>query len=479
MRSITAKTILSFSIIMFLIFSVFALIISQVLRQNYYSALREEIASYVIRISDEYISGFIDDGVLNKEEFSSDMNVFNKYTDFHYVITDDDFNIITLSDGIVTPYEKLDISDDEKLESLREGNVVWATDMISDIFGNSIYNIAYPVLLDGDVKGYIFGGTYISELISQIKKLYVYVFIFFIVGLLIGYAAIYYYMYEFLSPIIEVNKAARRIAGGNFDERIDFKGNDEIAQLCDSFNVMAESLCEQDKRRREFTSNISHDLRSPLTSIKGYAEAMTDGTIPPERYPKYLKIIYTEADRLNNLANSIMDFNSLFEAHQNASLEVFNINVVINEVVLALKERAEEKNISLSMKAESPEINVYADIEKIQRVIFNLTDNALKFTEKGSITVGSFIKDEKAHIYVKDTGIGLSEEEKKRVFERLYKADHSRGIDKNGMGLGLAIAREIIEWHNESIWVESTQGKGSVFEFTLALAKEQGQTRRR
>lgn len=469
MRSVTAKTILSFSIVMLLIFSVFALIISQVLRQNYYSTMREEIVSYVIRISDEYISDYTDNGQWNKEEFLSDMEVFNKYTDFHYVITDADLDIIALSDGIVTIYKKLDISDDEKLEKIQSGKVVWSTDMISDIFGNAIYNVAYPILMDGDIKGYIFGGRYISELISQIKKLYLYVFVFLMVGLFMGYAAIYYYMYEFLSPINEVNKAAKRIAGGNFDERIDFKGNDEIAQLCDSFNEMAESLCEQDKRRKEFTSNISHDLRSPLTSIKGYAEAMTDGTIPPERYPKYLKIIYSEADRLNNLANSIMDFNTLFASYQNTALEDYDINIVINEVVMALRERAEEKKLKLGIRSEK-EINVHSDKAKVQRVIFNLVDNAIKFTEEGSIEVGTFIKENKAHIYVKDTGIGLSDEEKKRVFERHYKADYSRGIDKSGMGLGLAIAKEIIEWHNESIWVESIQGKGSTFEFTLALA---------
>ncbi len=471
MRSVTAKTILSFSIIMLLIFSVFAIIVSQVLRQKYYSDLRGNIDNYVIRISDEYVSGYIDDGVWNREEFVNDMEIFNRYTDFHYVVTDADLNIITLSDGIVAPYKKLNIRDDEKLKKMQKGNVVWSTDMISDIFGNTIYNVAYPMLLDGEVKGYVFGGTYTSELTRQIKKLYLYVFVFLVVGLLIGYAAIYYYMYEFLAPINKVNKAARRIAGGNFDERIEFKGNDEIAQLCSSFNVMAESLCEQDKRRKEFTSNISHDLRSPLTSIKGYAEAMTDGTIPPEKYPKYLKIIYSEADRLNNLANSIMDFNTLFASYQNTTLTDYNINTVINEVVLALKERADDKKIKLKIKTEKPEIKVHSDREKIQRVIFNLADNAIKFTEKGSIEIGSFTKENKAHIYVKDTGIGLSEDEQKRVFERHYKADSSRGIDKNGMGLGLAIVKEIIEWHGENICVRSTPGRGSLFEFTLKLAE--------
>lgn len=472
MRSITAKSILSFSIVMLLIFTAFAIIISQVMKQNFYSNKRDEIANIALKISDAYLSDYVDDGLWNEEEFVSDMETFNRYTSYHYVVTDSELNIITLSDEIATPYEKLTIEETEKLKDIMQGNVVWSVKMISDIFGNEIYNVGYPILLDSEVRGIVFEGVYTSMLKSEIIKLYIYVFIFFVFGLLIGYAAIYYYMYEFLSPIKKVNEAARRIAGGNFSERINFSGNDEIAQLCDSFNNMAESLSEQDKRRSEFTSNISHDLRSPLTSIKGYAEAMTDGTIPPEKYPKYLKVIYSEADRLNNLANSIMDFNTLFAPYQNTILENFNINIVINEVVLALTERAFEKGLRLESKYEEKKIMVRADKEKIQRVIFNLIDNAIKFTEKGSVTVKSYIKEGLVHVSVSDTGIGLTEEEKKQVFERLYKADSSRGMDKNGVGLGLAIVKEIVEWHKQNITVESQVGKGTCFDFTLELVKE-------
>ncbi len=472
MRSITAKSILSFSIIMLLIFMAFAIIVSQALKQNFYSTKRDEIANIAIKISDAYLSDYLDDGQWNRDEFVNDMEIFNRYTSYHYVVTDNDMNIITLSDGISTPYDKLYIEETEKLKSIMDGNVVWSVEMISDIFNNEIYNVGYPILLDGKVRGIIFEGVYTSGLKKEIMELYLYVFVFLVIGLLIGYAAIYYYMYEFLLPIKKVNEAARRIAGGNFNERISFSGNDEIAQLCDSFNNMAESLSEQDKRRSEFTSNISHDLRSPLTSIKGYAEAMTDGTIPPERYGRYLKIIYSEADRLNNLANSIMDFNTLFAPYQNTILENFNINIVINEVILALKERAAEKGLRLIAQYGEKQILVRADKEKIQRVIFNLIDNSIKFTEKGSITVKSYVKDKTAHVSVSDSGIGMTDEEQKQVFERLYKADSSRGMDKSGVGLGLAIVKEIIEWHKQSITVESQVGKGTCFDFTLELAKE-------
>ncbi len=472
MRSITAKSILSFSVVMLLIFMAFAIIVSQALKQNYYSTKRDEIANIAIKISDAYLSDYFDDGQWNREEFVNDMEVFNRYTNYHYVVTDNELNIITLSDGIVAPYNKIKIEETEKLKSIMNGNVVWSVKMISDIFNNEIYNVGYPVLLDGKVRGIIFEGVYTSDLKKKILELYMYVFVFLIIGLLIGYAAIYYYMYEFLLPIKKVNEAARRIAGGNFSERISFTGNDEIAQLCDSFNNMAESLSEQDKRRSEFTSNISHDLRSPLTSIKGYAEAMTDGTIPPERYGKYLKVIYSEADRLNNLANSIMDFNTLFAPYQNTILENFNINTVINQVALALRERALEKGLRLICKYGEKKLTVYADKEKIQRVIFNLMDNAIKFTDEGSVTVKSYIKDGLVHVSVSDTGIGLTKEEQKQVFERLYKADSSRGKDKNGVGLGLAIVKEIIEWHKQSISVESEVGKGTCFDFTLERGNE-------
>ena len=196
---------------------------------------------------------------------------------------------------------------------------------------------------------------------------------------------------------------------------------------------------------------------------------MPDGTIGAQKYKHYMEIIYKETERLQTLSDNILDLTKLDNSVNALNITEFDINFVINEVINLMKVRAYEKNIYLKMITEREVINVKGDAEKIRRVINNLVDNAVKFTDGGGVTVSSVVKNGKAYISVEDTGIGLSEDEQTRVFERLYKADASRGMDKAGSGLGLAIVKEFVKAHKQTIELESEKGIGSKFTFTLDL----------
>ncbi len=244
-----------------------------------------------------------------------------------------------------------------------------------------------------------------------------------------------------------------------------------MAELCDSFNKMANNLANLEKRRREILSNISHDLRSPITSIRGFLQAILDGTIKEDNYKHYMKIIYDETARLQKLSDSVLDLNKLDDSINALNMTDFDINDVIEETLKLIKVKADAKNIELRHRFEWENVIVHADIDKIRRVVNNLVDNAVKFTESGTVTVRVRVSENKVLVSVEDTGIGLSDEEQSRVFERLYKADASRGIDKTGSGLGLAIVKEFIRAHNQTIELESEKGKGSKFTFSLDLAE--------
>ena len=219
---------------------------------------------------------------------------------------------------------------------------------------------------------------------------------------------------------------------------------------------------------------MSHDFRSPLTSIKGYIEAILDGTIPYEMQDKYLNIILFETERLNKLTNSLLELNK-FGSHGKTILYMksFDINYIIRMTALTFEGICREKHISIELILSGKTLFVTADMEKIQQVIYNLTDNAIKFSHPdSSITIETTEKNDKVFISVKDSGIGIPNDSLKKIWERFYKTDVSRGKDKRGTGLGLAIVREIIQAHDENINVISTEGVGTEFIFTLSVTKE-------
>lgn len=271
-----------------------------------------------------------------------------------------------------------------------------------------------------------------------------------------------------IQPIHQLTDYAVAITQGNISKKINIKSNDEYRDLASALSYLSNELNNLDEYQRKFISNISHDFRSPLTSIKGYLEAMLDGTIPPEGYDKFIKIILFEAERLTNLTTNLLTLNKLDGHKQMLDKTSFDINYIISKTIEVYEGRCEKQKIKLIKKFENIHQYVYADQSKIQQVINNLLDNAIKFSSANtSIIISTYLKSEKVFISIKDHGAGIPKKNINHIWERFYKIDSSRGKDKRGTGLGLAITKEIINAHNENINVTSTEGVGTEFTFSL------------
>lgn len=273
-------------------------------------------------------------------------------------------------------------------------------------------------------------------------------------------------------PLRKITRATEEYADGNLTHTIEVNKDDEIGHLAASLNYMASELSKGEDNQKQFIANVSHDFRSPLTSIKGYIEAMEDGTIPPEMMGKYLKIVLNETERLTKLTNSLLSLNNLNTRGMHLDISDFDINAVIKNTAATFEGTCKAKRIRFKLVLCGEKLFVTADMGKIQQVLYNLIDNAIKFSEQGSdIKLETSEKNDTVFVSVKDSGIGIPKESQKLVFDRFYKTDLSRGKDKKGTGLGLAITKEIINAHHENINVISTVGVGTEFIFTLPRSR--------
>jgi len=269
-------------------------------------------------------------------------------------------------------------------------------------------------------------------------------------------------------PVKRMTEAAQKFSRSNFKEPLNLTASEEYRELGNTIQYMGDKLKNADDAQRKFVSNVSHDFRSPLTSIKGYIEAIKDGTIPPDMQEKYLDIVIFETERLTKLTSNLLELNSFDDNGIILHKTEFDINQMIKQIALSFEGTFKKKKLVLNLVFSQKEQFVKADMDKIEQVLYNLIDNAVKFSNQESyIRVTTEEKGNKVMIAVKDNGIGIPKENLNRIWERFYKTDASRGKDKKGTGLGLSIVKEIITAHEENISVVSTEGVGTEFIFSL------------
>lgn len=272
-------------------------------------------------------------------------------------------------------------------------------------------------------------------------------------------------------PLNQIIIAAAKYTDNTITGKIPYEGDDELGSLSASLNYLTENMRNTGDYQRKFISNISHDFRSPLTSIKGYVEAMLDGTIPPEMQEKYLGIVLSETERLNKLTEGLLTLNNFDDQGVYLEMADFDIVSVIAGSAASFEVLCSKKNLQIETSFSKPEILVHADLIKIQQVLYNLIDNAIKFSYPDSfIRIQVAERHKKVFISIKDHGEGISRENLPKIWDRFFKTDTSRGRDKKGTGLGLSIVKEIIRAHDQNINVVSTEGVGTEFVFTLACA---------
>lgn len=280
----------------------------------------------------------------------------------------------------------------------------------------------------------------------------------------------YYLAKRITTPLQEMNQAARRIARGQFAQRVNVKTQDELGELGATFNVMAQELAGLDQMRKAFVANVSHDLRSPLTSLHGFIRAFLDDAIPSERQRHYLTLMQEQTERMMKLVNDLLDL-ARIEAGQLEMRPVnFNLSELVRQVVAHLEPDWMKKQAIVELIAEeTPDIHVIADPDRIDQVLVNLLQNAIQFSAPASLIEVLLQQADQAVLSIRDHGPGIRPEELEAIWERFYKADRAR-TTKAGTGLGLSIVKHILDLHQSPIHVQSEVGKGTIFTFTLPLA---------
>lgn len=347
--------------------------------------------------------------------------------------------------------------------------------IIGDFFGSfskEQLSVISAITSDMEVHGYIIIHYPMSRLYHDVNKrlwlilaVYLAVYLTFMLVLVVFTSRIYRSFHSIL-------EGADALAQGNLNYRIPVDSEGELGYLAYTLNYAAERLNKDSEFRRNYISNISHDFRSPLTSIKGYIEAILDGTIPYEMQEKYLKIVSYEAERLEKLTRSIITLSNLSSHQRTLIMEDFDINDTIRRTVSTFEVFCRDKKIQISLLFHGESLYVHADCEQIQQVLYNLIDNAIKFSNPNTeITIETTEQANKVFVSVKDQGPGIPKDELSLIWDRFYKSDVSRGKDRTGTGLGLSITKEIIKAHSQNIDVISTEGVGTEFIFTLDSAQ--------
>lgn len=354
------------------------------------------------------------------------------------------------------------------------GSSYYVINRFYQTFRENQLTVFAPITPGYKVRGYVLIHKPVADIYAYSYELLNVVYITLLLIFLLAFVILFLFSLLIYRPIRKITSVADAYIDGDFSQKMNIHTQDELGHLAAAFDYMANELNTLEDDQRKFVSNVSHDFRSPLTSIKGYIEAILDGTIPYEMQDKYLNIILFETERLNKLTSSLLELNK-FGSHGKTMLYLkrFDINYIIRMTALTFEGICSEKHISIELILSGQTLYVTADLAKIQQVIYNLTDNAIKFSHPdSSITIETTEKNGKVFVSVKDSGIGIPNDSLKKIWERFYKTDLSRGKDKRGTGLGLAIVKEIIQAHDENINVISTEGVGTEFIFTLTLAKE-------
>ena len=399
----------------------------------------------------------------------------------HIFITDEEGTIVTCSDK--RPYcEHIGKTvPDDALRKMELENFDQLT-TLDGIYTDKRYVVGRQITAetDGDILGYCFVSSQISNMLGTWTNYLTWSIIAFSIVSLLAMMMVMFYSKRMARPLDEIASASRKFARGDFSVRVrqTHDTTDEMGALIDSFNKMADSLEQAEKRRSEFIANISHELRTPMTTISGFADGILDGTIPPEDERKYLISIRDETRRLSRLVRDMLDVSRMRTTASDPSRRTaFDLTELILQTLLSFESRATKKNLDVDPQLPDSHLMVYADKDAITQVIYNLLDNAIKFASAGSCLLVRLYKDMgKAYVSIKDYGETIPPDDLPYIFDRFHKSDRSRSLDKEGVGLGLYLVKTIINAHDEDIAVRSEDGM-TEFVFTLALAENNKQGR--
>ncbi len=462
-HSLYIKFLMGYIIFGLLGFLVIAMVFSAVLRDREINSRAAALYDEACEIAAEF-SGIYQGRAQDTAEAYARLSVASTYLKADIWVVDRDGQIITDTAG---SREGMMIED---FDPLAAGNQNYTVGTYFDEFPEDVISVLAPITGNYTTYGYVVIHLPMSVVTDagydQLNLFYIcglVIFAFSLIILVIFTRTVYI-------PLNKINEGAKQYAEGNLDYEISITSQDEIGYLAQTLNYMSDELNKMEDYQRTFVANVSHDFRSPLTSIKGYLEAILDGTVPPELQEKYLRRVISETERLTKLTEELLTLNSM-ESEGYISRTNFDINRVIKDTAASFEGICMERELTFDLTFSDNIEMVSADLGKIQQVLYNLIDNAIKFSHDNStIYIQTYPQYGKIYVSVKDTGYGIPKESIKKIWDRFYKTDSSRGKDKKGTGLGLSIVKEIIQEHGETIDVISTEGVGTEFIFTLTRA---------
>lgn len=340
-----------------------------------------------------------------------------------------------------------------------------------EIYKNPHYIASEPVYGENNKQiGTVFSAAPVSairELMITIIKLYL---LSAVLPIALMFFAIYTMTYRMTKPLKLMSEASKAMAKGDFSKRIPVTSDDEIGELAVSFNQMTNSLVQLEGMRKSFVANVSHELKTPMTTIGGFIDGILDGTIEPEKQRYYLTIVSDEVKRLSRLVQSMLSMAKLESGEFILKPELFDFRELLCTIVISQEQRIEAQGLNITGLDEIPSVSVSADRDLIHQVIYNLVDNAIKFTnESGTINFSLKTESKKLIFTITNTGKGIPEKELPYVFERFYKVDKSRSANKNSTGLGLYIVKTILKAHGGGITVISQENSFTSFSITLPV----------
>ena len=399
-------------------------------------------------------------------------NLFEKYGAYCIVINN------TGEAKLYTPHNIL--SDEEMLATLRTKEmqstvhrVLSGEEVITqgETDNGTMFTVAVPWIKEEMVQGAVVIQTASQTVEAAFHALFFPAILIAVIALVVATLLSLFFTKQVTKPLTQMEYAVRRFATGDFSVKATEKGSREIRALAKSFNEMAAQFSELEQSRKEFVANVSHELRSPITSVHGYLQSMQDGTIPQEEQEKYIKVVLAETKRLSKLIHSLLSLSRMERKDLALTYTAFNVNEMIRRVLINKMNEIDEMQIEIDLQFDDEPCMVSADADQIEQVLVNLLDNALKFSnKKGIIAFHTYTENKIVYVRISDTGKGILQEDVSHIFDRFYKADkaHTNG---NGTGLGLAICKRILEMHNQTIYLCDSD-MGATFEFTLKKDKE-------
>lgn len=387
-----------------------------------------------------------------------------------YFIADLKGNVILCADEEKTVCEKhneLKVSESHMQRAVSGGFSDYAT---MDEFGEGRFLVAVPVKNKGEIVAVVFAvEDAITGLLPYVSSILTAMFAIMLIALILVFFSIFRLTKSITDPLSEMEEVTSHIAKGDFAYRVNISYKDcDLAEFGSSLNKMADELAIEEKSRRSFVANVSHELKTPMTSIGGFIDGILDGTIPPEDEKKYLGLVSNEVKRLSRMVVSMLNLSKIEAGEISINPVEYDVSKQLFETLLSFEKRIDDGKINIEGFEDMGSVNIKADRDLLQQVIYNLIDNAVKFTPEGG-TISFFAQgdQEKTTVVIRNSGMGVSKEEISRIFERFYKVDKSRSYDTKGVGLGLYIVKTIINMHDGEIYADSKLGEYTEFCFVI------------